>query len=645
MLYIITTGLTDLESPIVILPKFKITYMNLLKDLDPMQQKAVLAADGPVLILAGAGSGKTRVLTYKVAYLISQGVKPENILAVTFTNKAANEMKERVQRLIVHGSSLIGKSEPNERYTIHDSPFVGTFHAFCAKLLRIDGKFIGIPSGYLIYDDNDSLALVKKIMMDNNISIKNFRPSSILNAISSAKSELLAAGDFASFAHGHFAEIVARVYREYQKELTRANVCDFDDLLMRTVELFKKEPAVLAKWASRFRYVLVDEYQDVNTAQYTLTKLLSSVCGNLTVVGDASQAIYSFRGADFRNILNFKRDFPTAKIFNLEQNYRSTQTILSAANKVIAANSSHPVLKLWTKNPVGEKISIYNAQNEIDEANFIVGRIQSQDKSLSSFAVLYRTNAQSRTVEDALLFTNIPYKLYGGVSFYARKEIKDVMAYLRLIANPKDKVSKNRVEKLGKRRFEKFEELAKKLNLLGSDPQEKTGSKKGRTLSPLELIDKVLEATDYLALIDDGTEQGLSRVENVKELKSVAADFEDLDSFLENVTLMEGKVAPEKSYEAESDSVSLMTLHAAKGLEFDEVFIIGCEEGLFPHSRSMMEPAQLEEERRLAYVGMTRAKQKLYLTYTANRLYFGTHSSNLVSRFVVDIPEELVISV
>ncbi|OGD93322.1 hypothetical protein A2697_00645 [Candidatus Curtissbacteria bacterium RIFCSPHIGHO2_01_FULL_41_44] len=622
--------------------------MDILKDLDTSQVEAVKQTEGPVLILAGAGSGKTRVLTYKVAYLISRGVDPTNILCATFTNKAANEMKERIQKLIAHSSLLMGKKRPNEkpheRFTINDSPYVGTFHAFCAKLLRIDGKYIGIPSGYLIYDDDDSLSLVKRIMADLNISTKSFRPSSILGAISSAKSELIGPADYAQFAHGYFAETVAGVYREYQKELHKINACDFDDLLMRTVELFRKEAQVLDKWAGRFEYVLVDEYQDVNTAQYVLTKQLANVHGNLTVVGDASQAIYSFRGADFRNILNFERDFPNAKVFNLEQNYRSTQNILDAANAVIAHNSSHPVLKLWTENPMGEKISTYSAQSEVDEANFLTNIILENRTKLSSFAVLYRTNAQSRTIEEAFLHANIPYRLYGGVSFYARKEIKDVMAYLRLIANPKDKVSKNRVEKLGKRRYEKFSEMVKKLNL-ESDPQEKAGYKKGRTLSPLGLIEKVLLATDYLLLIDDGTEQGLMRVENVKELKSVASDFEDLSTFLENVTLMEGRVTPEKSYEAESDSVKLMTLHAAKGLEFDNVFIIGMEEGLFPHSRSMLDPQQIEEERRLAYVGMTRARKKLYLTYATNRLYFGTQSSNLVSRFVVDIPEEIVCSI
>lgn len=592
-----------------------------MKDLDPMQKEAVLATDGAVLIMAGAGSGKTRVLTYKVAYLISKGVKPENILATTFTNKAANEMKARVLRLA------------GDKAT--DSPYVGTFHAFCAKLLRVDGKHIGIPSGYLIYDDSDSLTLIKNIMKDLDIPPKSFKPSSILNAISGAKGELMLPEDYAQFAHGHFSETVSKVYEIYQKILLEINACDFDDLLMQTVKLFETNPHILEKWAGRFEYVLVDEYQDVNTAQYQLTKLLASVHGNLTVVGDASQAIYSFRGADFRNILNFKMDFPEAKVFNLEQNYRSTGNILSAANKIISHNASHPVLKLWTQNDIGEKISIYGAMNEVDEANFIVDRIMGSRLSLSAFAVLYRTNAQSRTVEEAFLHSNIPYKLYGGVSFYARKEIKDVMAYLRLIANGRDTVSKNRTLKLGKRRYAKFDELREKLKLKEKLPK------------PIDLIDKVLEATDYLEVIDDGTEEGLSRVENVKELKSVAADFENLSQFLESVTLMEGKVAPGKSYELpiEKDFVTLMTIHAAKGLEFDNVFIVGMEEGLFPHSRSMLDPQELEEERRLAYVGLTRARKKLYLTYASHRLYFGTTSSNMVSRFVVDIPEELVTSI
>lgn len=603
---------------------------DLLKGLNPDQIAAVAQTDGPVLILAGAGSGKTRVLTYKVAYLISKGVDPNEILAVTFTNKAANEMKERVMKLVDQTSQ----------------PYVGTFHAFCAKFLRQEGYHIGLPAGYLIYDSSDSQTLVKQVMADLGISIKSFKPSSILNGISSAKNELLTPEEYSDFARGHWSETVARVYRVYQEELKRASACDFDDLLMQTVKLFEKNPDVLSKWSGRYKYVLVDEYQDVNRAQYILTKQLSSVHGNLTVVGDASQAIYSFRGADFTNILSFEKDFPSAKVFNLEQNYRSTENILNAANVVISKTSAHPVLKLWTKNPSGEKISIYNAMNELDEANFLIQRIESSGRPLSHFAVLYRTNAQSRTIEEALLHANIPYRLYGGVSFYARKEVKDILAYLRLILNPKDSVSTKRLSKLGKRRLDKFNKMINQHNL-GSDPGQERGSapiKKGRTLKPLELIDKVLEVTDYLKLIDDGTEQGLMRVENVKELKSVAADFENLATFLESVTLMEGKVAPEKSYDGaiSSDAVTLMTIHAAKGLEFENVFLIGMEEGLFPHSRSMLDRSQMEEERRLAYVGMTRAKNKLYLTYASRRLYFGLTSANMVSRFVVDIPQELI---
>lgn len=607
---------------------------DFIKDLNPDQRVAVEQTEGPVLILAGAGSGKTRVLTYKVAYLISKGVDPNCILAVTFTNKAANEMKERVYKLSVYSLQFTEKTKTvnREPSTVNFAPYVGTFHAFCAKFLRQEGQNVGLPAGYLIYDASDSQSLVKTIMTDLGISPKSFKPSSILNGISSAKNELLTAEEYSDFARGHWAETVARVYRLYQSELQKASACDFDDLLMQTVKLFEKNPDVLVKWSGRYKYVLIDEYQDVNRAQYVLTKQLSSVHGNLTVVGDASQAIYSFRGADFRNILSFEKDFPKAKVFNLEQNYRSTGNILSAANIVISKTSSHPVLKLWTKNPTGEKISIYNAINEIDEANFLIERIASSKKPLSAFAVLYRTNAQSRTIEEALLHANIPYRLYGGVSFYARKEVKDVLAYLRLILNPNDSVSRKRLLKLGKRKFAKFEEFTEKLKEESPVPK------------PIKLIEKVLEVTDYLKLIDDGTEQGLMRVENVKELKSVAADFENLETFLESVTLMEGKVAPEKSYDGlqASDGVTLMTIHAAKGLEFENVFLIGMEEGLFPHSRSMLDRAQMEEERRLAYVGMTRARQKLYLTYASRRLYFGLTSANMVSRFIVDIPQELM---
>jgi len=590
---------------------------SLLENLDPAQKEAVMATDGPVLILAGAGSGKTRVLTYKVANLIDSGVKPNAILAVTFTNKAANEMKERILKLLQYRGDL---------------PFVGTFHAFCAKLLRIEGKHIGLPSGYLIYDSDDSLSLVKRIMKDADISIKSFRPSSILGAISSAKGELLDPADYKQFARGYFGETAARVYEIYQGELARIGAVDFDDLLFKTVKLFEANEQILSKYASRYEYVLIDEYQDVNTVQYVMTKQLASVHKNLTVVGDAAQAIYSFRGADFRNILNFERDFPNAKVFNLEQNYRSTQNILSAANAVILKNTAHPVLKLWTDNVHGEPITIYNAQNEMDEANFVVDRILNSAESFGAFAILYRTNAQSRTIEEALLHNNIPYRIYGGVRFYERKEVKDILAYLKIIENPLDEVSLMRVEKLGKGRFKKFLELVEKLKT------------KKVMLSPDALIDKVLEATRYLEVIDDGTDQGLMRVENVKELKSVASEYENLQTLLENIALMEGKITPEKSHEGQTDTnvVTLMTIHAAKGLEFDHVFIIGMEEGLFPHSRSMMDVSELEEERRLAYVGMTRAKKKLYLSYAVQRLYFGTTSANMVSRFVVDIPEELI---
>jgi len=591
---------------------------DILKNLDPTQAEAVKQTKGPVLVLAGAGSGKTRVLTYKVAHLISSGVKSDNILAVTFTNKAANEMKVRIGKLV--GTILKNKT-----------PYVGTFHAFCAKLLRIDGRFIGLPAGYVIFDDNDSLMLVKRIMKDSNIAVKSFKPSSILNAISSAKGELVNAIEYAGMSRGYFGSTVAEVYTLYQKELNELNACDFDDLLFKTVELFKKNPNILEKYSGRFKYVLVDEYQDVNTAQYTLTKLLSSVHGNLTVVGDASQAIYSFRGADFRNILNFERDFPKVKIFNLEQNYRSTQIILDAANSIISKNESHPVLKLWTKNISGEKINIYNALNEVDEANFIIDKINSSRLPLSSYGILYRTNAQSRNIEEAFLHSNIPYRLHGGVRFYERKEIKDVLAYLRLIENPKDKIAMNRTIKIGKRRYAKFEELVEKIKSRKRKPK------------PIELIDKVLDATDYIKLIDDGTDQGLSRIENVKELKSVAADFENLSTLLESIALMEDKSTPEKNYDKETgDVVTLMTIHSAKGLEFDNVFVVGMEEGLFPHSRSMLEASQLEEERRLAYVATTRARRKLYLSYATQRLIFGTRNVSMVSRFITDIPEELL---
>ena len=601
---------------------------KLLSGLNKEQKEAVTynpVAGGPLLVLAGAGSGKTRVLTYRVAWLIANGqVDNQNVLLLTFTNKAAGEMKERVQKLI---GAMPG--------------FAGTYHAFCAKLLRIDGEKIGVPKRFLIYDENDQKDSVKQILAEMNISPDSYNPSAILSTISEAKSQMLSPTQYAEIAQSEWQQMVFKIYVAYEKFLKEVGALDFDDLLIRAVELLGKHEDILAKWQRRFTHIFVDEWQDTNKIQYQLTRLLLGRRKDLTVVGDASQSIYSWRGADYRNINYLIRDFPNIKIVNLEQNYRSTQNILSAANSVISKNTSHPILKLWTQNPAGGKIRLYMARSGLDEASFVVNEINSLITSYSDAAILYRTNAQSRVLEEALLHTGIPYVLVGGVRFYERHEIKDVLSFLRILVNPKDLVSKKRIEKLGKRRLEKFEEFRKQIENY-------------EDYSTLTLMDWLLEKTDYLSLYQKETEENLARLENIKELRSVATEFPDINDFLENVALVEiekddnGAI----SSSARKDSVSggrsnggrvtLMTLHAAKGLEFPVVFIVGMEEGLFPHARSLFDINQLEEERRLAYVGMTRAKEFLYLCYASRRLYFGEKISNPPSRFIIDIPEELL---
>ncbi len=604
---------------------------DLLKHLNPAQQQAVTATDGPILILAGAGSGKTRVLTYKVAYLVCEKyIKSENILMVTFTNKAAGEMKERIKKLLTIN---------NQQLTIN-FPFAGTFHSLCARILRRSGTDIGINPDFLIYDEVDSKELIKDIVVKLNLDKKRFNPGGVLATISQAKNELINALEYPQYARGYFQEEVVRIYIEYQKRLKENNALDFDDLIFSTVELFKKSKTTASFYQNKFHYVLVDEFQDTNHAQYELTKFLAGRSRNLCVVGDASQSIYAWRGADFRNILNFRRDFPESKVFHLEQNYRSTPTILSAAFAVVSKNNSHPILKLWTAKQEGSAITIYPAQNEQDEAIFIVGEIsslryKSPQLSLSDFAILYRTNAQSRTIEEALLHGGVPYLLVGGVRFYERREIKDVLAYLRLLINQKDSVSYKRIEKLGKKRLSIFIDFAQKF---------RDALKKNQTTT-LEILDAVLKSSSYLDLFDKDNEEDLERLENIKELRSVAAEFPEIMQFLENVSLVEQEYYPDhpvKWKDQKKDAVTLMTLHAAKGLEFRVVFIVGMEEGLFPHARSLLEQFELEEERRLCYVGITRAMDKLYLTYAIRRLYFGQRTANQVSRFLSDIPEHLI---
>ncbi|KKQ16237.1 MAG: ATP-dependent DNA helicase Rep, partial [Candidatus Daviesbacteria bacterium GW2011_GWA1_36_8] len=551
----------------------------LLEDLNPIQQEAVKATDGPTLVLAGAGSGKTRVLTYKVAYLIGEKkIQPERILIVTFTNKAAGEMRDRILKLL------------NSELITHNSalPLMGTFHSICARILRKEGFALGLKPGFSIYDENDALDAIKEAMGNLNIATQKTNPSSIRHTISGAKNELISDIEYPQYARGYFQEIVANVYLEYQKILRRNSALDFDDLLMYTIKLFETNPQTLAKYQNQFEYILVDEYQDTNAAQYQLIKLLAKRNRNLCVVGDAAQAIYGFRGADFRNIVNFQKDYPEAKVFNLEQNYRSTQTILDAAHSVISENKTHPILTLWTDKKEGPKISLYQARSEVEEALFIIDRIRrlmggaeegsrastaandnergrTRDTeatgpiNLSSFALLYRTNAQSRALEEAFLKSGVPYKLTGGVQFYERKEIKDVLSYLKLVANPDDSIARKRIEKIGKGRAQKFYELLPTF-VRGDSEEGSRASTAGGLLTSedalgklrrqdpeqttMNIMDQILTTTGYLAYLDDGTEQGKMRVENVKELRSVAEEFPDLTQFLEQVPLVENGNLP-----------------------------------------------------------------------------------------------------
>jgi len=607
--------------------------VDLAKELNPIQVEAVRAAEGPVLILAGAGSGKTRCLTYRLAYLIKErSVPAENILAVTFTNKAANEMKERVV-------NLVGQKPP----------WMGTFHAISARILRKDGHYIGLSPDFVIYDEDDQLALVRDVCEKLGINTKNFNPKTILGTISSAKNELLTPSAYHGFARGLFQETAAAVYEGYQKSLRENNALDFDDLLMEVVRLFEEHPAILDKYQRQFRYLLIDEYQDTNHAQYRFSRLLAQKHQNICVVGDASQAIYGWRGADFRNIVSFERDYPKTKVFNLEQNYRSTKVILDTAYAVISKNRTHPILKLWTANAGGTAPILYEARHELDEAQFVIRMIEKYvqtGQQFEDFAVLYRTNAQSRVMEEEFLRSGIPYKLVGGTRFYERKEIKDILAYLRLVANPKDKVSYKRVVNVPPRgigpaqvrsggpKLQEFDELMAEVRLQAAQ------------LSTLETLDLVNALVGYTKWLDDGTAEASGRVENVKELRSVAAEFPKLHDFLENVALVEAEYMPDRPSKTDRvNAVTLMTMHAAKGLEFPIVFMVGMEEGLFPHSRALSDGNEMEEERRLAYVGITRAKKQLFLTYARERLYFGSRTAGVVSRFIVDIPENLLIPI
>ncbi|MGX1984031.1 DNA helicase-2/ATP-dependent DNA helicase PcrA [Thermolongibacillus altinsuensis] len=639
----------------------------LLDGLNPTQKEAVKTTEGPLLIMAGAGSGKTRVLTHRIAYLIAEKeVAPWNILAITFTNKAAREMKERVEQLLGNDAEDI---------------WISTFHSMCVRILRRDIDRIGIHSNFSILDTTDQLSVLKTILKEQNIDPKKYDPRAILSAISNAKNELISPEMYADQAASPYERIVSNVYTEYQKRLLRNHALDFDDLIMTTIQLFKRVPEVLQYYQRKFQYIHVDEYQDTNKSQYLLVKMLAERFKNLCVVGDSDQSIYRWRGADIQNILSFEKDYPNAKVILLEQNYRSTKRILQAANAVIENNMQRKPKKLWTENEEGNKIVYYEAMTEVDEAQFVVGKIKEYvdlgKRSYSDFAILYRTNAQSRVMEEMLLKANIPYKIVGGMKFYDRKEIKDILAYLRVIANPNDDISLTRIINVPKRgigassldkitayaaeRGVSIFDALKEIDQIGLSArimaplvefrnQIEHWGQMQHYLSVTELVEDVLDRSGYRDMLRaEKTLEAHSRLENIDEFLSVTKHFESVSedksliAFLTDLALVSDiDQLDDSSEEQKSDAVVLMTLHSAKGLEFPVVFLIGMEEGIFPHSRSLSDDDEMEEERRLAYVGITRAEEELFLTRAQMRTLFGQTNINSPSRFIDEIPEELI---
>lgn len=627
-----------------------------LSDLNEQQVKAVQALDGPVLALAGAGSGKTKALTHRIAYLYQHHHVPlNNILAITFTNKAAGEMNERVQKLLGLKSS--------------HGLAISTFHSFCARLLRAEAKHLGYSQSFTILDADDQLTAIKKAMAELAIDIKRIHPEAVRAHISSAKNELINEVEYQKVANGAFQQTVTRVYAAYQTILRKNQSFDFDDLIMKTVELLRENPEVLKKYQNQFQYILVDEYQDTNTAQYELVKLLAESHHNLFVVGDDWQSIYSWRGANYQNILNFHRDYPKALVIKLEQNYRSTQNILDAAHAVIVHNRNRSEKKLWTNQSAGELITIFEARNEQAEGEFIVAETERLRRDhqidLNDVVVLYRTNAQSRSIEESLLRAGLPYRVVGGVRFYERREIKDVLGYLTLIQNPANGLALGRVinvptRGIGKKTWDELEANATQANQSIGDylrtsktlpPVLKSFAeildrliKKSRKTTLSQLLDIIIVETGYKKMLVDTGIEGQTRLENIYELKSVMEKYDHLDIddamriFLEEVSL----VADVDNYQLADDAITLMTIHSAKGLEFNYVFIAGMEENLFPHSRSLFDQTELEEERRLCYVAITRARKKVYLIYARERLIYGTPQLNPPSRFISDLPPDLL---
>ena len=632
---------------------------DLLEGLNPEQQRAVITTEGPLLIQAGAGSGKTKTLTHRIAHIIAEHkASAYNILAVTFTNKAAKEMRGRVWQLMEGTGDEVPRNY---------MPYMGTFHGICVRLLRQDGEAIGIPRSFVIFDEADRQSAIKAISKRLHIDEKTFPARLLSGLISSAKNDLIGPAEYAGAASGPAQRAAAEVYPLYQQALKDAGALDFDDLIGRTVSMLENQPQVRAKWQQQFRYIMIDEYQDTNAAQYKLIKLLTNGDNNIAVVGDDWQSIYSWRGADFRNILNFERDYPSAAVIKLEQNYRSTKHILDAAHAIITKNSQRSDKELWTAAGAGLPVQIIAASTERAEGETIVQRIRrgidSGQRRYKDFAVLYRTNAQSRSIEETFIHYGVPYRIVGGTRFYDRKEIKDLLAYVRLIYQPEDMTSFGRIANvpargLGAKSLENFaawqrssnlrlsEALAASQDCPGLTPKARKAFADLQSLliaardliddtPPAALIDSLVRRLDYLHYLDDGTAQGESRQENVRELIGVAQEYQDvgLDGFLEEVALLSDLDQADLS----GDTVTLMTLHAAKGLEFPIVFMTGLEETIFPHSRALYDKSEMEEERRLCYVGMTRAREELYMLYATARMLYGGTNHNPPSRFLSEI--------
>lgn len=658
--------------------------LKFLNDLNAMQKDAVLHKDGPLLVFAGAGSGKTRVITYRIANLVvTHNIDPSNILAVTFTKKAAEEMNQRIEKIF---------KELNIQVAAR--PAIGTFHSICARILRQESARVGLSPNFSIFDTDDSEGIIKELLVSMNIDFKQFKPKVIYSMIGSAKNDMVGPEDYLLYNSGYVEEIVGKVYPEYQKQLKNLNGVDFADLLFYTVNLFDKEESVLSRYQDDFKYVLVDEYQDTNKVQYTFVRSLTKKHNNLCVVGDDDQSIYKWRGADIQNIISFEKDFDTVKIVKLEENYRSVDNIIKAAVAVIKKNDERIDKSLWTSKDSGDPITVYQARDEKGEALFVVDEILSLKRKgveFSDIAILYRTNYQSRVVEEALLQMGVRYKLVGGFRFYDRKEIKDLLSFLRVANNPKDDLSLYRVinippRKMGPKSLSSLAIIAKKIGVstaelliiahaldtskseeLEFDPDKISEVDRNLTdimkyshvvdlfgrlyfdsqdYDVLALLDHVIERTKYIEFTDDGTDAGYSRKENIQELRNVASSYaqryptNSLNQFLQDISLIEEQ-QEENQKDKQSGSVTMMTLHSSKGLEFENVFIIGMEEGLMPHSRSFTDYKELEEERRLCYVGITRAQERLWLTFAESRSSMGNYTESMPSRFLTEIPQEL----